>query len=91
MTVSLGSSGGSATQFTSAYDVYQAVADGTLQETATPAMGKLSAVTPTVTFTPTGANCSVCTAGVVNIDVFLCPITTTGQVSNQVQVSPNPL
>lgn len=92
MTVSVGKTTGAATtQYTTAFNIFQAVADTTLQETANPTNGQLSAVTPTVTFTPTGDNCSAATAGVVNIDFLYYNMTTVGQVSNGVQVSPNPL
>jgi len=54
MTVSLGKSGSANNFFTQAYNVFQAVADGTLQETFAQPNGQLSSYTPTVTFTPTG-------------------------------------
>jgi len=88
LTVSVGKTGGATNFFTPAFNIFQAVADGTLQETYSPAMGQLSAVTPTVTFTPTGAALQAITAGVVNIDVLLAEVTTTlitsGQSSNAV-------
>lgn len=76
MTVSVGKTGGAVNFFTPAFNVFQAVADGTLQETFAIPMGQLSPVTPTVTFTPTGDTCANCTAGVVNIDVLWCKVTT---------------
>lgn len=66
MTVSVGVSG-TATFFTAAFDVFQAVANTTLQETAMFKSGSLVAVPVTVTFTSTGANISVLTAGSVDI------------------------
>ncbi len=72
----VGKSGGATNFFTPDYNLFAAVADGTLQETFDTPMGQLSAVTPTVTFTPTGDSLSVATAGVVNIDVLMALVTT---------------
>src|SRR5262252_1185393 len=70
LTVSVGKSGGSATFFAPAFNIFQAVADGTLQENvATNGMGQLSAVTIQANFTATGANLSAITAGTVQIDI----------------------
>ena len=74
--LSVGKSGGPAAFFAPAFDILQAAYDGALQETFAPAMGQLSAVTLTATVTPTGANCSVMTAGVVNIDVLVDEVQT---------------
>ena len=78
LTLTVGKVGGTVTTFVSTpFEMCSAaVADGTLSETWTPAMGQLSAVSPTITFTPTGAYCSVCTAGIVNIDVLYAPALT---------------
>jgi hypothetical protein len=88
LVVSVGKSGGSNSFFSPNFNIFQAVADGTLQETFATAMGQLSSVTPTVTFTPTGAALQSITAGVVNIDVLVADVTTTnttpGQTSTQV-------
>ena len=74
--VRVGKSGGASNFFTNDYELTTAVADGNLQETFNTPMGQLSAVTPQVTFTAVGANMTALTAGVVNIDVCLVPITT---------------
>jgi hypothetical protein len=88
MKLRVGKSGGVTNFFTPDFDVFQAVADGTLQETALVPMGQLSGVTPTVTFTSVGGNVNAATAGVVNIDVLLAEVTTTlttpGQTSTAV-------
>lgn len=75
-TVSVGKSGGATNYFAPAFNIFQAVADGTLQETVMPPMGQLSACTLTVTFTSTGGNLNVCTAGTVNIDILALPVST---------------
>ena len=74
--VRMGKSGGATNFFTPDYELPTAVADGTLQETFNLPLGQLSAVTPTVTFTTVGANMTALTAGVVNIDILLVPVTT---------------
>ena len=79
MTVSVGKSGGAVNFFTQAFNVFQSVADGTLQETFAQPMGQLSATTPTVTFTPTGDKVANCTAGVLNIDIAVAMVTTPAQ------------
>jgi hypothetical protein len=88
MKLRVGKSGGATNFFTPDFDVFQAVADGTLQETALVPMGQLSGVTPTVTFTSVGGNVNAATAGVVNIDVLIAEVTTTlitpGQTSTAV-------
>lgn len=75
MTVSLGKSG-SATLFTAAQDIFQAVADTTVQETALFKLGQITALTPAATFTPTGDSCSSATAGSVDIKVAFLNVTT---------------
>lgn len=73
----VGKTTGTATNwFTPDFELTTAVADGTLQETFSMPLGQLSAVTPTVTFTTVGANMTALTAGVVNIDMLLVPVTT---------------
>lgn len=75
MTVSVGKSG-SATFFTSAFDVFQAVAATTVQETALFKMGQVTALAIIATFTPTGDTCLNCTAGAMIIDIFALPVST---------------
>jgi hypothetical protein len=85
MTVSVGKSGGTTNFFTQPFNVFQAVADTTIQETFAQPMGQLSAVTPQVTFTPTGDTLAHCTAGVLNIDVAMFRVTTPSQyVANNI-------
>lgn len=77
MTVQVGKSGGANNFFAPAFDVFQAVADGTLYEgLVTGGMGQLSAVTPNCTFTSVGANVSAATAGTVNIDICAVSLST---------------
>jgi hypothetical protein len=68
MTVSVGKSG-TATYFTSTQDIFAAVADGTVQETALFKHGQFTALAVIATFTPTGDTCSAATAGSVAIDI----------------------
>lgn len=73
MTVSTGKSG-TATYFTAAQDVFAAVADGTVQETALFKHGQFTALPVIATFTPTGDTVAAATAGSVAIDIaFLNP------------------
>lgn len=72
----VGKSGGATNFFTADFNLFTAVADGNLQETVDIAMGQLSAITPTITFTPTGDSLSAATAGVVNIDVLMALVST---------------
>ena len=72
----VGKSGGVTDFFVKDFDIMQAVYDGALVETFAPASGQLSAVTLAATLTPTGAACSVATAGVVNIDVLVTEVQT---------------
>ena len=72
----VGKSGGATNFFTNDFELTTTVADGTLQETFSLPLGQLSAVTPTVTFTAVGANMTALTAGVVNFDLLLVPVTT---------------
>jgi len=77
VTLSLGKSGGSTTFFLSAFNVFQTPADGTLEEAViTTGMGQLSACKLTATFTSVGGNLSAMTAGTVNIDVLVVPVST---------------
>lgn len=76
MTVAVGKTGGATNFFAPAFNIFQAVADGTLQETPTPPMGQLSACTLTATFTAVGGNVNTATAGVVNIDIAYVPVST---------------
>ena len=75
MTVSVGKSG-STTFFTSAFDIFAAVADTTVQETALFKCGQLTALAVIATFTSTGANLTVLTAGSVDIYVLFANVTT---------------
>jgi hypothetical protein len=74
MTVSVGIAG-SVTLFTAAFDIFQAAADGTLSETALFKSGSIAPVPVTLTFTSTGANISVLTAG--SVDVYLLTLNCT--------------
>jgi hypothetical protein len=76
MTVSIGKSGAATNFFVAAFNVFQAVADTTLSETATPAIGQLSSCTVTITFTPTGDTCANVTAGIVQVDIAQANVTT---------------
>ena len=88
MTVSVGKSSGAANFFTQAFNVFQSVADGTLQETFAQPMGQLTSVTPTVTFTPTGDKLANCTAGVLNIDMAVAVVTTPAQyIANNIVIN----
>ena len=69
-TVSVGSATGGATYYASAFDVYQAVAATTFQDTAEYKSAIYTAEAVNAYFTSTGGNLSVGTAGVVTIDVF---------------------
>ncbi len=70
MTVSVGLQGGSATFFTNAFDIFQAVANNTLQQVSMFKSGSVAAVGITANFTATGANLTALTAG--SVDIFLC-------------------
>lgn len=71
MTVSVGSSAGSATTFAAAFNVFQAVANTTFQAAAASNLAATYAAdTITVTFTATGGNVNAATAGSVNVDIF---------------------
>lgn len=75
--VRVGKSGGATNFFTPDFEVCSvAPATGTLQESFALPMGELGPVTLQVTFTPTGAQCSACTAGQVAIDVDMARILT---------------
>lgn len=75
LTVSVGKTG-SVTYFTSTQDIFAAVADTTLLETALFKHGQLTALDLIATFTPTGDTVAACTAGVVNIDILYFDNTT---------------
>lgn len=69
MTVSVGKSG-SVTFFTAAHDIFAAVADTTVYETALFKHGQKTGLAIIATFTPTGDTVAACTAGSVDIDVY---------------------
>src|SRR6266481_1187523 len=75
MTISV-DKGSTAAFFAAAFDIFQAVADGTLTEVPMPPIGQLSGFTIKVTVTPTGDSCSAATAGQVNIDICSVSVTT---------------
>lgn len=75
MTVSVGKTG-SLTFFTSTQDIFQAVADTTVQETALFKHGQQTALAVVANFAPTGDNCSAATAGTVDIDVAMLVVST---------------
>lgn len=79
MTFSLGVSG-ALTRFTAAFDVFAAVSDTNLQETAMWKLGQKSALVGALlgTFTPTGDSNSNCTAGALFVDIYWVEQTTTG-------------
>jgi hypothetical protein len=77
MTVSLGVSG-AVTRYTAAFDVFQAVADTALQETAMFKSVQRSAQQLEATFTPTGDVCSNATAGQVQIRICMLDVSTPG-------------
>jgi hypothetical protein len=78
MTVSVGVNGGSNTFFTNAFDIFQAVSNTTLQETSMFKSGLQANPGGTanvnqqvsVTFTATGANLALLTAG--SVDIYFC-------------------
>jgi len=74
MTVSVGKSG-SVTFFTSTFDIYQAVADTTVQETSLFKKGQLTALPVIATFTGSH-NVNTATAGVVDIYILYVNQTT---------------
>jgi hypothetical protein len=69
MTVAVGNAG-TANFFAPAFDIFQAAANNTLQETALFKAGTVAAVPVTVTFTATGGNLSQLTAGSVDIWLY---------------------
>lgn len=75
VSVSVGKSG-STTFFTSAFDILQAVADTTVQETALFKGGQLTALPIVARFTSVTANLSALTAGSVDIYVLYLPVST---------------
>jgi len=77
MTVSLGVTG-AVTRFTSAWDIFQAVGDTVLQETALFKAGQGSSIAALIaTFTPTTDVVQNCAAGQLNMDIFWLPMSTT--------------
>lgn len=76
LTISLGISGGTTTFFTATFDIFQAVAATTVQETAMFKMGQATALTPAVNFVATGGNLNVLTAGSVDVYVLFMDVTT---------------
>ena len=68
LTVSVGSTAGSATTFAGAFDIYQAVADTTMQMTSGWKAATYAADTLNAYFTAS-TSCATFAAGVVNIDV----------------------
>lgn len=75
LTLSLGKNGGSTTLFTSTFDVFQAVADTTLQETAMFKAGQLTSLVPAVNFVATGGNLNVLLGGSVDVYVLFLNVT----------------
>lgn len=69
MTVSVGVTG-TTTALTSAYDIFQAVSNTVVQETALFKSTTIAPITVTVTFTATGANLTALTAG--SVDIYIC-------------------
>jgi hypothetical protein len=76
MTVSLGVTG-AVTRFTSAFDIFQAVSDTALQETACFKLGQYSATQLVAAFTPTGGTLAQLTAGAVAISLLWVDVSTT--------------
>lgn len=70
VTVSVGNSNLGVAGFAPAFNIFQAVADTTLQETAEFKAGQITAAQPTVTFVSTGGNLSAMTAGSVDIYIL---------------------
>jgi hypothetical protein len=92
LTVEVGKLGGATNFFTTAFNIFQAVADGTLQEVVGITAGQLSSITPTITFRPTGDALANITAGGVAIDILWAQVTTPSQyVANNVVVNSSPL
>jgi hypothetical protein len=75
LTVSIGRLG-SLTLFTAAYALMQAVADTTLQETALFKAGGRLQFPPLLTFTPTGGNLSLMTAGSLTVTLYYLNVST---------------
>jgi hypothetical protein len=76
LTINVTNSATTQNKFTTNFDIYQAVADGNLQEVWCPPMGGLAAQTLYAYFNPTGAALSVMTAGVLNIDILMARVST---------------
>lgn len=76
MSVSVGSSVVGATGFASAFNIFQAVADTTMQETNEFKSGGYAAQDVNAYFTAVGGNLNVGTAGSVDIDVYCLDLDT---------------
>lgn len=76
MTVSVGSSVVGAAGFASAYDVFQTVGDTVIQESTQFQAGTIAASTVQATFTSTGGDMDVMTAGSVDVEVLIMDVTT---------------
>ena len=75
MTLLVGKSG-TTNFFTSAADIFAAVADTTVQETALFKHGQKTGLAILVTFTPTGDTVAAATAGSVDVDIWYIDCTT---------------
>lgn len=75
LTVSVGNAV-SNTEFTAAFDIFQAVADTTIQETALFKAGRQTASQVFARFTSTGGNLNVLLTGSVDIFVLFMDVTT---------------
>lgn len=75
MTVSLGVTG-TATFFTAAFDIFQAVGNTVLQETSMFKSGSAIAVTVLANFVATGANLSALNAGSVDLYIYWLNVST---------------
>jgi len=75
-TVSVGSAAGNATSFTAAFNVFQAVADGTFQiSSSNPKAITYAEDTMYAQVVTTGGNVNAATAGVIHVDVCYWHIT----------------
>jgi len=72
----IGAQSGTTNFFTSAFDIFAAVTDTNVQETALFKHGNKAALPVLATFTPTGDTCAAATAGQVDIDVAFMNVTT---------------
>ncbi len=76
VTVSVGSAIVGAAGFAAAYDIFAAVANTSLQETAGFKSGGYDAQTVYAVFTSTAGNLDTATAGSVDIDILVADVTT---------------